>query len=353
MLVLFITLAVIFLFTIEHKWAIRRLEDLQLHSRLNLTLAEPGEIVRLDNEVANRSRYFPTLVRLIEYLPDNARIVPDCELSDGYIFKLSKCSYVNRSFMLNPKRKRNFHVNFVIRERGRHFISRYELCSGDLFGLNEKQKHLTSRDYVAILPQRTISPDNLRILGSFLGDISVRRFIMEDPVLTIGFNDYTGREPMKQISWTRSASAGQLKVRQYDHTVNQTVTVIMNLSVGTNAELEEVFSTVRMVAEQLETRHIAFSLITNTRLEGGEGTMNTISEGLGETHLNAVLYALACAEYTCYYSFEALVQNLISKASAETTYIVVTAPLEGSEAEALGVLNAFCSGRVCPLTCGK
>ena len=43
------------------------------------------------------------------------------------------------------------------------------------------------------------------VLSGFLGDVSVRRFIYEDPVLTTGFREYTGREPMKHISWTQSA----------------------------------------------------------------------------------------------------------------------------------------------------
>ena len=54
------------------------------------------------------------------------------------------------------------------------------------------------------MPRRAASPSFDMLLGGMIGDISVNRFIFEDPMLTIGFSDYTGREPMRDISWTRA-----------------------------------------------------------------------------------------------------------------------------------------------------
>ena len=79
---------------------------------------------------------------------------------------------------------------------------------------------------VVVIPPRCENSNVLRTLGGFLGDISVRRFILEDPLLTVGFREYTGREPMKSISWTQSARVGRPLVKQYDHTVDATVTVL-------------------------------------------------------------------------------------------------------------------------------
>lgn len=127
----------------------------------------------------------------------------------------------------------------------------------------------------------------------------------------------------------------------------------MNLSTGTSEDIESVFSTVRVVAEQLEQRKIPFSLLTNTRLEGTFDSINSIGEGLGDAHLQTVLYSLACAENVCHYSFAGLVKNIMYKGSRDTTYIVVSAPLSGTEADAFKALTTFCNRRVCLLTCRK
>ena len=44
-----------------------------------------------------------------------------------------------------------------------------------------------------------------------------------------GFRDYTGREPMKQISFTATARTGRMMVKQFDHTLDVTVSVVLNL----------------------------------------------------------------------------------------------------------------------------
>ena len=56
----------------------------------------------------------------------------------------------------------------------------------------------------------------------------MNRFIMEDPVLRLGYRDYTGREPIKQISWTQTARMGRMMVSCQDYTVERTVTVMLN-----------------------------------------------------------------------------------------------------------------------------
>lgn len=353
MLILIVLMAAVFFLLTEYGWFKKRYAELRFQSTLSSKLVEPGEPVVLNDEVTNTGKRFSTFVRIIEHMPNQAEIIPDKNIPENLISKFATSFFLNISFNLNPKVKRAFHIRFTLKNRGKHFFATKELCVGDFFGLKEKNHFIKSEDFVAVLPKQIISPENLQILSGFLGEISVKRFIMEDPVLTIGFNDYTGREPMKQISWTRSAVAGELKVRQYDYTVNESTTIVMNLSCGTTDDIESVFSTVRVVAEQLEQRKIPFGLITNTRLEGTADSINSIDEGLGDAHLQTILYSLACAENICYYSFAGLVNNILHKGSRDTTYIVVSAPLSGTEDDAFRVLTSFCNHRVCLLTCRK
>ena len=170
-------------------------------------------------------------------------------------------------------------------------------------------------------------PENqslLRAFGGFLGDISVRRFIMEDPILTIGFRDYTGREPMKAVSWKRTAQTGKLQVKEYDHTAQQTVMVLLNVEGGSAHELEACFSLMRYVCQELERRKILFAIRTNGNLPGPVGKLSWVAEGLGQSHLQPILYALGRADDTCFYTFRYLAEQTLRHRKNNESYIVIT-----------------------------
>ena len=63
----------------------------------------------------------------------------------------------------------------------------------------------------------------------------MRRFILDDPSLLVGYREYTGREPMKQISWNQTAKTGRLTVRQNDHTTDRIAMVIVNMDLSVHA----------------------------------------------------------------------------------------------------------------------
>src|SRR5699024_304525 len=81
------------------------------------------------------------------------------------------------------------------------------------------------------------------------GDLSVRRLLYEEPVLTVGVREYTGREPMKMISWKQSARRGSWMVNQYDYTTEASVMVLLNLDspMLTEERAEWCFSAARTV----------------------------------------------------------------------------------------------------------
>ena len=42
------------------------------------------------------------------------------------------------------------------------------------------------------------------MLGGFLGELSVNRYLYEDPILTAGYRPYTSGDPMRSIAWKQS-----------------------------------------------------------------------------------------------------------------------------------------------------
>ena len=187
-----------------------------------------------------------------------------------------------------------FRIPVAVRERGRYVLGHPELAGGDFLGLREKTRTMEQYREIVVAPREISEPEISQVMGSFLGDLSVRRFLYEDPVLTVGFREYTGREPMKMISWKQSARRGSWMVNQYDYTTEASVMVLLNLDspMLTEERAEWCFSAARTVCAALEKQRIPYRFRTNAVQAGGLNVDADVGEGLGEVHFLTVLECL-------------------------------------------------------------
>lgn len=61
------------------------------------------------------------------------------------------------------------------------------------------------------------------------GEITARRYELEDPFTFRGIREYAPYDEMKRISWKATARTGELKVRELEHTTVSSVRIFMNL----------------------------------------------------------------------------------------------------------------------------
>ena len=165
------------------------------------------------------------------------------------------------------------------------------------------------------------------VLGDFLGDYTVRRFILEDPVLTMGFREYTGREPMKMISWKQSAQRQRLMVKEYDHTIEPVLSILVNTE--TTCEdcgelLEKAYSLARSVCSNLEAKGISYDFYTNAQMAGGTGDNHMVNEGLGSRHFAKVMELLGRSMQIHSFSHSMLLKIARENGGNERGLIIIT-----------------------------
>lgn len=342
-------LAGILLLVLEKIWAPFALQSLHIKGSCDHILAEPGETITWSATVENHSRLPIPFIRLQENFPAQAEVCADSKWERSHCRKGIQNWRVEEKLSLLPLQSTVKKVSFTCSRRGVCHVGDYRLSAGDLLGLREEARDGEGQA-VVIIPARCRDQAALQALGGFLGDISVRRFILEDPVLTVGFRDYTGREPLKAVSWTRTATAGKLQVKQFDHTAEQNVQVLLNVSGASEEALEECFRLTRMVCEALEKKKIPFSFRTNGILPVPTGKLFTLPAGLGGSHLNTILYGLGQADGTCFLSFSSLVRQTLKCRRNNESYILITPPLAGVDADALHALEHAASNPICVLT---
>lgn len=287
---------------------------------------DPDESFEIVTTVQNGGRLPVFFLRVQETLPGEIEL-------KGEGFELRREREICRlvwSCYLMPRQKLERRVRASLPRRGRYFLRGGMLSGGDFLGLEENNLSVQLMREVVVMPRPAPRPAIDRLLGGLLGDRSVNRFIMEDPVLTLGFREYTGREPQKAISWPVSARMGRLMVKKYDYTIEQTATVLLNVECDEEgrapdpARIEACFSLARAVCEALEEKGVQYGFLTNATAAGAMGLWSSIADGLGAGHLYAILEGLGRATYARTEPFSVTLERAARRAGQGRTHIVVS-----------------------------
>ena len=332
-MIAFALVVVILALAAQRLFLANTLKKVSYDCRPSRNLVEPGEDFELISEIRNEKRLPELYLELSEDLPGGAVAV----------------SQTGRKFFLLPRRRLTSRTTIHLPARGRYLFHGAILTGGDFFGLRTTRKRFDQLREVVVLPPRAQSPDLQRLLGGFLGDISVSRFILPDPVLAIGVREYTGREPRKDISWAHSARAGRLLVKNYDHTLELAVTVVLNLESSGNTSpeiLERCFSLTRSVCEELERRGMKYGFLTNAVAVGALGQGNDLADGLGPSHLSAVLEWLGRSSYSWRGGLADLLDKAARRAERGRAAILITPVFLTGQGRLLDRLRAATGGEV-------
>lgn len=288
-----IAIGVILVVVLQRTSAEKALQALEADRRPDSLLAESEVPTSVSVTLENRSRKF----------------IPFASVSCQLSFALEAGFSFSTWLLPQQQVQRSFPI--TVSKRGRFVLEEMQISCGDFLGLKEEKKRSGSFQEIIVPPKPldVLLLDTL--VGGFLGDISARRFILEDPVLTLGFREYTGCEPMKRISWTQSARHNTLLVKKHDYTMDPSVSVMLNVETDLQepeAALEACFSAARSVCAVLEEKGIRYSFSTNALLLGRKHDNSGIS-GLGQRHFGAILEVLGRASGSTVLSLETLLEK--------------------------------------------
>lgn len=326
MITLILFLLVIILLVIEafSLWGGSR--RLEVEFNLDTTLVEPGEVATLYYTVRNPQLLPLLYVGFTLYFDPNVKICESKEFRRLHVSSDHSGTSVEHHFFLLGHSRFSGKLHFSLDKRGVQDLGRYYLETGDFFGLYPIIRTDAVCKKVVCTSEKS-QGNELDVLGGEIGDMSVRRFLIDDPTILLGYRDYTGREPMKQISWNQTAKLGRLMVRQNDFTTDRVAVVMVNMDSSQRPALENCLKLVRTVCEQLEEKKIPYELMSN-------GDLLSVPEGIGRAHLFFILRRLGVSRLAGFTTFESLVERCVRRRRSNCSYIVIT-PLLGPEGNSL------------------
>lgn len=296
---------------------------------------EPGEVFQLRTTITNYGARTIPFLKLIEILPKEIDIQNGITLEKDIGRSLSVSVIYIRG-----RQKITRTQQATLPRRGLYFLAGCRLMSGDFLGIKENSRDIKQWEEIIIFPKLLKDSKVHQILSEYYGDFSARRLYIEDPVLVNSYRDYTGREPMRSISWIQSAKKDRLMVKEFDHTQELSVTILLDVflhwSDGIHTEqIEYCFSLARTIAEFMEKKKVSYRLITNASNRSRNTVYaNIVQAGQGARHLAMILYTLGQATSGSFSSVDQLYDMAVTNYSGESALIYV-APIKTDDRERL------------------
>lgn len=231
---------------------------------------EPGERFELETEFRYMGVIPALYVQIEEYFPKSLqvtenRILTVVKQSDRLI---QKCGLFIRSKECIRRKQM-----VSLPERGVYTFEGCKVSQGDFLGLKQMEWEVKGQSNVYVYPQQFKSNPLKKNLEQMYKEIALCHSLLRDTIQVVGYHDYTGQEPMKQIHFMQSARQSKLMVREFEYVEEQRLNLVLDLNYKGEMEyhferLEHLLSVTRTVVEWLERKGIPYQLITNASIPG-------------------------------------------------------------------------------------
>lgn len=217
------------------------------------------------------------------------------------VAKDAQKGFVAGVFMLKGHQKLRRVWKVKLEKRGVFTIEDITLSVSDLFGLTKPSCMIKIKEQICVLP----SPCEMEIpelsKEQFIGENTVRRFILPDPFLISGAKEYTGREPMNRIHWAQSARTGGLMVYNNEFSTERRMLIVFNL------QRMEADENVRLPISILEAQIKAAAFVLDhcyrshieVAFDANSGERISVLPDEGYEHTLNILRALARVRNCC------------------------------------------------------
>ena len=278
-------------------------ERLSYHCEVNMSLTEPDEVVTLTYRVNNTSSWPIMFVGYSFLFSDTVEVRED----EAWQQKHGTHSFMNsmfgRELFLLPHRGIRGTIRFSLKKRGVcDNLGQIYLEAGDFLGFKSSVVSYDIGLPIVCTAKMSDQESDIRVIGGLLGEISVKRFICDDPSLVIGYREYSGSEPLKDISWVQTAKLDSLMVKKHDFTTDCDVSILVDIEPTDAKTAERCLSLVRTVCEYLEAERIPYAIESN-------GDLFETDRGIGRKHLFEIHRRIGVSRFTKYRDFDQLINR--------------------------------------------
>lgn len=293
----------------------------------NRTQAYEGDTVEMVEEIVNAKLLPLTWLRLESAVPAGLQFgsQENLSVSSGEISQNH-----NSLFYLKPYRHIRRRHTVTCAQRGIYLLESATMTTGDPLGFTKKVRRYPLELHLTVYPSCLELEDLPLPVHGWLGELPVKRWIMEDPFLQAGTREYAPGDPFHRIHWKASARTGILQVHKKGTTADSKLVVCLNVedSAGMwrNAtDISRIERGIRYAATVITYalhNGIQTGLISNGRLPGAEEREPAVVEPV--YNQEALLAALAGLLLDRSLPMDRLIEERLEMGETSADYLLIT-----------------------------
>jgi uncharacterized protein (DUF58 family) len=261
------------------KWGLTRIEYTR---SFNKDAVFPRENFEMIDEISNNKLLPLPWVRLETRIDGNLQFFKNREES----MDENSEEYHRTLFSFAPYQKITRKHKVSCRKRGYYRLKTVSITLGDVMGINNRSESVQAEVAVTVYPE-LISIEEIPLPShSWLGEVLVKRWIIEDPFLNAGVRQYAHGDSLNLINWKATARTGSLQVSKKEYTADHNLMIYLNFDETDdiwmpilNQELiEKGISYAASIAQMAISKGVSTGFGCNSYLYDPDGSTPTIKK---------------------------------------------------------------------------
>lgn len=303
------------------------LKQVEYERSFSETVVFTGEKVEMVDEISNR-KFLP-----LPWLRLESRLHKDLQFDRKIESAADELQLHKSMFSFLPYQKIRRTHTFTCTKRGYYQFSDVHMTTGDVFGFEEAFKQIKAYGEIIVYP-RLLEMEELPLpTQHWLGEVVVRRWIVEDPFLAVGVREYASGDPLQAVNWKATARTNQLQVTKKDYSADHHLMIYVNfnqtgdvwLPILDEAWIEEALSYAATIAEHAIRKGVPTGFACNSYVSKRDADRIRIEPENSSHHLAYLFETIAKLAVDANRSIQSFLQRDVEDRVSGTDILLITA----------------------------
>ncbi len=317
------------------------LKDIEYSRTFSKTHVFEGEYVEMIEVISNR-KLLPVL-----WLQLESEVDQTLEFQSQGNLNIKHHQFHKSFFSLMPYTKITRRHLIKCTKRGYYRLSSAFLSCNDAFNAIQTNIELSLSSSVTVYP-KILSFNELNLPHqSWQGDLTVRRWIVDDPFMISGVRDYHYGDPMNRISWKSTARTGSTMVYNTDYTSNKKTMIILNIQANEDSWdnttdksiMENAISYCASFACSSLNQSIETGFASNCAVFVNDKEYALVPPLCSSNHLTLILDTMARMRLVVSVPFAKLLEDILQSNMENTDFYIITSYINENIESCLQEIN--------------
>jgi uncharacterized protein (DUF58 family) len=322
--VIFITIVVALLQgVVFRRWGLKRIKYFRY---FNVPAVFEGQEVEMV-EVISNEKLLP-----VPWLRVESKISANLKFQRQFNLDIQHQQFHKSLFSLMPYTRIVRWHRIKCLKRGCYYLNSVAMTCGDLFGFQDASREFQLSAQLLVYPKLIRVEDIPLPSHSWQGDVTVKRWIVDDPFMISGVRDYAYGHPLNRINWKATARTGKIKVNTLDFTANPRLMVYLNIDISEDMwdavtepeRIERGISYAASIAQHVISRGIEVGFASNGYLIDRPGEPVRIMPRCSSQHLVTIYEYLAKLVIARSVTFFTFLEQDLAKGVTGMDFLIIT-----------------------------